>query len=678
MGLSVRSYRIPPFVFLLIGLMVHLGVHAQQSTLERALAVQSSYPDSCLKLLETAYAEAVAGHDSTLMGKVRNVSGTTNWFLGRYPEAMRFLQMALGIRRSIHDSVGIATTLNNIGLVHWKQGQMKEAMDAYLASMTISEQQHDTVGLARSIGNIGILYIELGDRKKGLEYYQRSLPYVQASGNMYLLSNTMNNIGLVYQEEEDHEKALYYLRQSRKLAEENQNGFMLAQSINNIGISLKELGRLDEAMPCFTEAKEAYLRLGDTCSASEAIGNQGMLHQLKGESEKAVTLSQTALTLAKPCGELKVQLHACKVLYEIYLRRGEHAQALRYHQLYSQLKDSINNNARMAEIMGLDMNYRFARETALRELEQEKELAIAEGKIRQQRQARNASLAIGALILGMLALLARNFRQKQKDNAALSALNAEIGRKNTEITDSIGYARHLQQAVLPGQPELERLLPKALLLFRPKDIVSGDFYWVHEVDGTRFVAVADCTGHGVPGAMVSMVGVQGLEKAVTTGALRSPAQILHALDEHMDRTFGHSAATVRDGMDIGLCAIGPDGAVIFSGANRPLWIFRQLTGQIEEVRPVKRSVGGRSQSVAFIDHPVAVSAADRLILFSDGFQDQFGGPDGKKLGSRRMRTIICEALSAEDVKDVDLGAHLTHWQGHEEQVDDITLLMFGI
>lgn len=677
--------RVRPSIIALSGLLwivaqilAPFTAKSQQATLDRALSLQSTYPDSCLELLEQAFAEAGKKGDSMLMGKARNVSGTTNWFVGRYPEAMRFLEEALTIRKAIGDSIGLATTLNNIGLVHWKQGQMKKAMDSYLASMSLSELKHDTVGLARSIGNIGILYIELGDRKKGLDYYQRSLPYVQASGNQYLLSNTMNNIGLVHQEEGDHEKALYYLRQSRKLAEETENGFMMAQSINNIGISLKETGRYEEALPCFIESEEAYLRLGDTCSASEAIGNQGMLAMLMKQPDKAVMLSEKALKMARPCGELKVQLHACDVLYQIHLNRGESDLALRYHLMATAIKDSIDSNARMSEILGLDMNYQFARETAIRELEQEKELALAESRIKQQRQARNASIAIGALILIMLGLLYRNYRRKQQDNTALSALNAEIGRKNTAITDSIHYAHYLQQAVLPGTEEMERVLGPLQLLFMPKDIVSGDFYWLHEVDGIRLVAVADCTGHGVPGAMVSMVGIQGLEKAVVSSGLRTPSAILAALDQHLDRTFGHSAATIRDGMDIAVCAIsGGAGTLTYSGANRPLWIFRHADGQIEEVKPLKRAVGGRSSTVPFADHTIQIEGSDRIILFTDGFQDQFGGPEGKKLGGRKMKELLCAHLAKEHPHRDDLRSQFEGWKGPEEQLDDVTMLIFG-
>ena len=257
------------------------------------------------------------------------------------------------------------------------------------------------------------------------------------------------------------------------------------------------------------------------------------------------------------------------------------------------------------------------------------------------------------------------------------------GRKVIElyknVTDSIRYAKRLQESILPPDSRVRQMLPDSFVLYRPKDIVSGDFYWVDEVKGKIVVAAVDCTGHGVPGAFMSLVGYNGLNQAIKEHGLVRPADILGDLNRiayetlHKDR----DKFLVRDGMDMALCTLDNTSMILeYAGANSPLYIVRD--GQLLQFAPDKMPVGGFDlEGRAFTEHRVQLEPGDALYIFSDGYPDQFGGERGKKFLYRRFRDLLV-TISDEpmDRQKVLLQDALNTWKGNHDQVDDI--LVMGI
>lgn len=255
------------------------------------------------------------------------------------------------------------------------------------------------------------------------------------------------------------------------------------------------------------------------------------------------------------------------------------------------------------------------------------------------------------------------------------------GRKVIElyknVTDSIRYAKRLQESILPPDQRVRQMLPESFVLYRPKDIVSGDFYWVDEVNGKVIVAAVDCTGHGVPGAFMSLVGYNGLNQAIKEHGLVRPAEILGDLNRiaydtlHKDRdTF-----LVRDGMDMALCVLDRTNQVLeYAGANCPLYIVRE--GELIQFAPDKMPVGGfELDGRSFTEHRVQLEPGDMVYIFSDGYPDQFGGERGKKFLYRRFRELLV-TISREPMErqKVLLQDALNAWKGSHDQVDDILVL----
>lgn len=245
------------------------------------------------------------------------------------------------------------------------------------------------------------------------------------------------------------------------------------------------------------------------------------------------------------------------------------------------------------------------------------------------------------------------------------------------VTDSIRYAKRLQDSILPPEQVMKKILPKSFVLFKPKDIVSGDFYWFEEVDGLSMFAAVDCTGHGVPGAFMSLVGHNGLNQAVKEHGLRRPAEILDDLNNIAQNSLnkGQDDISVRDGMDIALCVLDEKkNELYYAGANCPLYIVRN--GALHQLKANKQPIGGFDTGrKPYTEHTISLEAGDVIYIFSDGYADQFGGPNEKKFLYRRFR----ETITSIHNKDMDeqkeaLLETLMTWKGANEQVDDILVI----
>ncbi len=251
--------------------------------------------------------------------------------------------------------------------------------------------------------------------------------------------------------------------------------------------------------------------------------------------------------------------------------------------------------------------------------------------------------------------------------------NAILSEKNREIINSINYAQRLQTAILPSRSLFEDAFKDSMVLFKPKDIVSGDFYWMEETDDQVFFAVADCTGHGVPGAMVSVLGYNSLNRCINEFELRDAGKILDTLTDLVEKTFNKYSSNVSDGMDIALCVWDKKNKLQYAGANNALYLLRD--GEIIETKADKQPIGKFLNRQAFTTHHINLKKGDSVYLFSDGYADQFGGEKGKKLKTGNFKKIILSLNSkpSDHIKQ-GLNDFFEEWKGLEEQIDDVCVM----
>ena len=265
-----------------------------------------------------------------------------------------------------------------------------------------------------------------------------------------------------------------------------------------------------------------------------------------------------------------------------------------------------------------------------------------------------------------------NYRFQQ----LLGAKNEEIEHKNREIIDSINYAKRIQEAILLPPDLVKNYLPDSFVVFKPKDIVAGDFYWIEEADEKIIFGVADCTGHGVPGALVSVVCHNALNSSLREFNLTEPGKILDKTRDLVIKQFSKSQQDVKDGMDISLCSLSFKTLTLqWSGANNPLWILRNGATEIEELKPDKLPVGKGNIDQKFTTHTIQLSKGDQLYIFSDGFADQFGGERGKKYKYKPFSDLILANANKSMAEQKELiSKEFNVWKRDLEQVDDVCII----
>ncbi len=251
--------------------------------------------------------------------------------------------------------------------------------------------------------------------------------------------------------------------------------------------------------------------------------------------------------------------------------------------------------------------------------------------------------------------------------------NVQLSTQNKEIINSINYAQRLQDAILPTDADLDAALPDASILFKPKDIVSGDFYWMVETAEKVYFAVADCTGHGVPGAMVSVLGYNSLNRCIQEFKLNTAGEILDKLRSLVIETFTSEKIKVSDGMDIALCIWDKKSELQFAGAFNPIYLIKN--GELEEIKGDKQPIGYFEKTSPFNTNTLKVEKEDSIVIFSDGFADQFGGPNGKKYKYSNFKKLLVKLTNEPPASWREkMDKELTEWKGDEEQIDDICVL----
>lgn len=291
---------------------------------------------------------------------------------------------------------------------------------------------------------------------------------------------------------------------------------------------------------------------------------------------------------------------------------------------------------------------------------------------------RNFFLVIFLLVLAVIIGMYRSYRAKKKTAEQLLVKNKLIEEQHKDITDSMRYGRRLQEAVLPSLADIRNLFPQSFVFSRPRDIVSGDFYWAASCHGRQVLAVADCTGHGFPGAFLSIIGHQALHKAVYEMQLTDPSEILDTMNTVVKKMLGQGAEfeKVADGMEVGICVFDSSTRTLeFAGAGRYLLLARN--GAVEEIKGEKCSVGSHQPHVtdAPKTHRIQLHAGDSFYLCSDGITDQFGGKDGKKFGRKGLLALLGEIASLPaDEQGTAAESRLDQWKGANAQTDDMMLV----
>ncbi len=610
-----------------------------------------------------------------------NNIGEIRKFRGEYPEAIRNYRESYDLKKELGDKKWMANTLNNLGEVYSIWGDYQQALKYYLEASTLWRNLNNLKGMAGAYHNIAEIYKELNNYSQAEDYYLKALKLQEKVGDKSDMAATLRELGNVFVILGKHEAADTNFSRSLLIEQELNNTPGVAATLENMGELYFRQNLLDSALHFFDKALALYGQTEDMKGMASCYSRIGETYWKKGDEKKAESNYLKSLAIARDLNILRLVQDDYSGLARIYQRQRNYKKALDYYFKYSQIKDTLMNEQIHKQIAELETKYQ-TRQKEKELLLKDEQLRRKDLEIEKQNLQRNVILAGLAFVLLLAALIYRNFRQKQKANEILSRQKEEIEIKNKEITDSIRYARYIQRAFMPHEKYIQEILPDIFIYFRPKDIVSGDFYWLGKSGRYAYVAAVDATGHGVPGAFLSLLGYNLLNMILKENPEIKPNEILDELNrgfsERMFKEYQKKA--LRDSMDLALCRIDKEKGILnYSGAYNPLWIVRN--GEMMVIKGDKFPIGSYQENpeTRYTNHSVVLEENDVIYLFSDGYADQFGGPDGKKFKYAKMKELLLK-ISHENLtrqKDI-LEQTMVEWMGTQEQVDDMLVIGFRV
>jgi serine phosphatase RsbU (regulator of sigma subunit) len=664
-----KLYRTSQADTLKINLLRQLAAHAHGAgNYEEAIRYYST--------LANLYAESHP-HDAL---DARNEMAFEFIFLEDYEKADSILNDVLRESKKSNYTNGTGFAYRYLGLMQVYLGEYKKATDYYLLALAIWEKTNNPKRIAMGNSDLGINFYYQENYEKAAYYWEIALRISPDKNSDYYI-NTCSNLGQAYVELAKYDKAIAYFKKALDFHSKNRNS-------TNYTNALTGMANVEYKRKNYSKAIDYYqeiIRLregGNTRSNDLATTylNVSLIYLDIGNNKEALEYALKGYEKARESDDKNELQHAYNNLNSVYAKMGNYERAYEFSQMYNALRDSMADLESKKQINELDKKYQTEKKEKDNQL-LNKQLEIKQIEGRQQRLYLIVAVVVLIFIGFLAAILYRQNKQKQEANLQLSEKSRIIEDQHKDITDSIKYAERIQHAILPPEKMWFDLLPDSFVLYKPKDILSGDFYWVEQRQDTILVAAADCTGHGVPGALMSVVNTNLLNKAVLEQNMLNPSSILDAVNQWLTialhQTFNESA--VRDGMDIALCSIDVKTKQLsFAGAFNGAYIFKN-DGSFVELTGDKMPVGAFIEDKVrlFTGTQLSLGSGDRIYIFSDGYADQFGGPKGKKLKYTKLKQYIDESrhMSMAGQKQY-LDSRFEEWRGNYEQVDDV--LVVGI
>lgn len=540
------------------------------------------------------------------------------------------------------------------------------------------EKQKKTL-LSDIYGEMASVYLQLQNFKAAINSSKKSLESSRELGKPELVVISEYNLGNIFFTIKDYENALKQFYKAERGFIQSRDSFYLTYVYNSIGACLHDKKDYKNALQYFLLAYDLTEKFtpDDKPTIAIALQNIGETYGNIGDYEKCKTYCSEAQGLFQELNDKNNLSIAYYNLANAHSKLGEFEKSSEFYQKYVQLKDSIFNEDTKNTIHEMSVKYETEKK------EKENQVLTLENKNKKQ----VISFALGGcvLLLGLVFFIFNGYRNKKKANQLLEEKNTIINEQKTiveeqhqDITDSIKYAKRIQGAILPPRNFWNKILPSSFVLYMPKDVLSGDFYWIEETKDYIYVAAADCTGHGVPGALISIVNFNLLNKAVLEQNLVTPSEILDAvniwLTDSLHQSYRENA--VRDGMDVTLIAIHKhSNEVLFAGANNPIYVVSD--GKLNVIKGDKFPVGAfmEDKIQKFTTKSFTVNKGDSIYLFSDGFADQFGGDSGKKYkyAPFQQKLISISGLPVTNQRS-SMKEEFLKWKGKHEQVDDVLLV----
>ncbi|MBN1990347.1 MAG: tetratricopeptide repeat protein [Bacteroidales bacterium] len=723
-----NHFQHKPIAFLLVAvacmLFVFSASHAQSQVKSDSLLCEGyiNSTDSLLDLgeyyqaLGTASLALSYAEKSGLLNGIALIltqKGYAYRSLGDNYKALEMLIVALENYQALNNEKGEASVLNQIGAVYRLQGSYPKALEYYLNSLRIYERLNIKSGIASTLNNIGIVYLYQKDYDRALDYYNRSLMLEQELNNQESISTSYINIGEAYKEKGQVDKALDYYLKALQIAKKYDDPDALGVLYNEIGSIYIDVGNSALARTYLYESLKIFEGIKSRNRLAEIHLNLGRHYLATQNQTNALKHLKTALDNASASKSNELLAKINLTLSQCYQQQSHYKQAYTHFQQHIAYRDSTYNKESTRKLVQAEMLHQFDKQQQEQKLLQDRKDSIANEVKRRQTLLRNFLLVAVLLLLTVVVVGYLALKQKQKANETLAQhqklileKNEEllqqqeeilaqrdeiehknqileqsqkiIAAKNDRIISSIEYAQTIQEAILPKEELLKNIFADHFIVYLPKDIVSGDFYWFSSYNEKFFIAVIDCTGHGVPGSFMSMIGNTLLNQIVNEWQTHDPALILEYLHDKVRKALKQDENDKRAHMSMDIALLAYDSATqqaTYAGARRPLYIV-DCEGNFTRIPGDPRSVGGfqPEQKRYFTNHIVEANNGCSVYLTTDGYTDQMN-PYMKKLGVKPFTDLLSKNYKhpLEGQKTALLNAYRAHKAGCE-QIDDICIL----
>jgi serine phosphatase RsbU (regulator of sigma subunit) len=529
---------------------------------------------------------------------------------------------------------GYPKALNLKGNLFDSFGDYVKALEYCLQANKLAIESKDPETEAETCSQLGMIYTRLCNFIKALEFYNRALEIRTGMRDENAMASSLNRLGMIMRLINKYDESLEYYLQSLAIRKRNNLDASIPWTYLGLASTYEEMGMHAEAL-------ENYMRGmldADKRCALQCIMGSGRIYSLTGEDTKAVESLGKALIVAQELGAKSLIAESFLSLANHYEKIGNKSKALDNFKEYHSIWKSVQSDEAQNRLRNVEISH------AIEKSEQEKEI----------------------------------YRLKHIE---LKAAYDIIDMNHKEITAGINYASRIQRAILPD-PELIHEFSKSLfILYIPKEIVSGDFYWFSNAGNKQIVVAADCTGHGVPGALMSMLGISFLEEIVNKRGITESGKILDELRKEVQRALRQTGSMdeARDGMDISICLIDRSRSRLqFSGANNNLFLIR--SNELFEYQADRMPIGMHEQvDTCFNSTDIKIKQGDKFYMYSDGYADQFGGPNRRKYKISALKTFLLSInklpLQRQKYK---LLQEFNNWKGANPQIDDVLILGFKI
>lgn len=653
--------------------------------------------------------------DSVLIIALYQSLASSYFNMGKQDSAIFFCSKVIKAHQNRSDFKKLASNYNTLGGIFWAKGDLSAAAEAFFKSLDLKIKLSDSIGIANTYNNIGILFDSQKKLPEALEMYYKSLEIYQKKAVKRGISRAYNNIAIVLKNLDRCGEAIEMLLKSLEIDKQLGNIDDQAKTLNNIGQLYLQMNEAVASMKYFNSAKELFQNNKNLNGEAASILNLGRANMMLDSIDQAFSCFNQSLLLAKKIHSVELINESFEHLYKLHKKSGNYTLALYYHELNSDLTDSIRSLENLNKLDELKIKY----ETELKATEivlLNKDSHIRALEMGRQKSINRFLVLILGLLLLVICLIVIGWFTIRRDNQNLVLKNSEINQQKEEIeaqrdqlemfnstlnhqneeilaqrdqieakntiisatnrrlTENIEYASRIQKALLPEIEQINRYFSEHFIIYKPKDIVSGDFYWMWPQGNKIYFSIADCTGHGVSGAFMSILAYNYLKDSIITKGLTNPEEIISFISNEVENNLYSNIPRhdIKDGMDIIVCCFNrDDNSMEFSGAHSSFYLVRENT--LITFKTERYSIGSHiNQTIAFSNQKIQLQKGDKLIFYTDGYMDQLNVYTKKKIGGTAFKTLIqsTEVLTMSEQKN-RIVSFFDEWKGNYEQIDDV-------